>query len=64
MTATGVLQAAGEAAQAIETVSWVLIAGAGAIFAGVMALLAASLLRTRPVLGRCLDGRSRGLVAG
>lgn len=47
MTAGSVLQAAGEAAQAIETVSWVLIAGAGAIFAGVMALLLAA-LRGRP----------------
>jgi cytochrome c oxidase subunit 2 len=41
----GVLQAAGEAARSIETVSWVLIAGALAIFVGVMALLAVSLRR-------------------
>jgi cytochrome c oxidase subunit 2 len=41
----GVLQAAGEAAGAIETVSWVLIAGGGAIFVGVMLLLWRSLHR-------------------
>jgi cytochrome c oxidase subunit 2 len=36
----GVLQAAGEAARAITTVSWVLFGGGLAIFAGVMLLLA------------------------
>jgi cytochrome c oxidase subunit II len=41
----GVMQAAGEAARAIETVSWVLFIGGGAIFIGVMALLAAALRR-------------------
>lgn len=41
----GVLQAAGETARAIETVSWVLIAGAALIFSGVMLLLALSLRR-------------------
>lgn len=40
-----VLQAAGEAARSIETVSWVLFAGGFAIFAGVMVLLALSLRR-------------------
>jgi cytochrome c oxidase subunit II len=35
----GVLHAAGDAARAIETVSWVLFAGGLAIFAGVMVLL-------------------------
>ena len=39
----GVLQAAGEAARAIETVSWVLIAGASAIFVFMMILLMRSL---------------------
>lgn len=43
----GVLQAAGESARAIATVSWVLIAGALAIFAAVMGLLARA-LRRRP----------------
>jgi len=41
----GVMQAAGEAARAIATVSWVLVAGALAIFAGVMLLLAVALRR-------------------
>lgn len=41
----GALQAAGEAARAIETVSWVLIAGGFAIFVGVMLLLWRSLHR-------------------
>ncbi|TWO69047.1 c-type cytochrome [Caenimonas sedimenti] len=41
----GVLQAAGEAAAAIQTVSWVLIAGGTVIFAGVMFLLAWALRR-------------------
>lgn len=41
----GVLQAAGDAARTIETLSWVLIAGALAIFAGVMVLLAVALRR-------------------
>lgn len=41
----GVLQAAGEAAGAIETVAWVLILGGAAIFTGVMVLLARSLRR-------------------
>jgi len=41
----GVLQAAGEAARAIETVAWVLIAGGLAIFAGIMGLLAWALRR-------------------
>lgn len=41
----GVLQAAGEAARAIEAVAWVLILGGGVIFAGVMLLLARSLRR-------------------
>lgn len=36
----GVLQAAGEAARTIETVSWVLLAGGCVIFIGVMLLLA------------------------
>jgi len=45
MTAGGVLQAAGEAARAIETVSWMLFAGGLAIFAAVMLLLAWALLR-------------------
>ncbi|MES2631657.1 MAG: cytochrome c oxidase subunit II [Pseudomonadota bacterium] len=40
MTADGVLQAAGESARSIQTVSWVLIAGSLLIFAGMMALLA------------------------
>ncbi len=44
MTA-GVLQAAGEAAHTIATVSWVLFAGGLLIFAGTMALLALSLRR-------------------
>ncbi|HET8746304.1 MAG TPA: cytochrome c oxidase subunit II [Ramlibacter sp.] len=43
----GVLDAAGAAAQSIATVSWVLFAGAAAIFVGVMLLLAAA-LRRRP----------------
>jgi len=43
MTMQGVLQAAGDAARAIETVSWVLFAGGFAIFAGVMLLLVAAL---------------------
>lgn len=43
MTVGGVLQAAGDAARAIETVSWVLFAGGFAIFAVVMLLLARSL---------------------
>lgn len=50
----GVLQAAGDAARQIETTSWVLIAGGGAIFAGVMLLLALALRRgaspVRPTL--------------
>lgn len=41
----GVLQAAGEAARAIETVAWVLFAGGLVIFIGVMLLLARSLRR-------------------
>jgi cytochrome c oxidase subunit 2 len=41
----GVLDAAGEAARTIETVSWVLIAGGTAIFVGVMLLLAWALRR-------------------
>lgn len=41
-----VLQAAGEAARTIETVSWVLIAGGLAIFSGVMLLLAWALRRS------------------
>jgi cytochrome c oxidase subunit 2 len=43
MTMGGVLQAAGEAARAIETIGWVLIAGGFAIFVGVMVLLALAL---------------------
>lgn len=43
----GVLQAAGAAAGAIETVAWVLIVGGAVIFAGVMVLLARSLRRRR-----------------
>ena len=39
----GALQSAGEAARAIETVTWVLFIGAAAIFAGVMLLLAGAL---------------------
>lgn len=39
------MQAAGDAARAIESISWVLFAGGFAIFAGVMLLLAASLRR-------------------
>lgn len=46
----GVLQAAGDAARAIETVSWVLFAGGFAIFAGVMLLLARSLGRRAGVV--------------
>jgi cytochrome c oxidase subunit 2 len=46
----GVLQAAGEAARQIATTSWVLFAGGGLIFIGVMLLLAFALLRgARPV---------------
>lgn len=45
MSGGGVLQAAGQAARAIETVSWVLIGGGTVIFVGVMALLAVSLFR-------------------
>ena len=45
MTSAGVLQSAGEAARAIETVSWVLIAGGMAIFTGVMLLLVWALRR-------------------
>ena len=41
----GVLQAAGEAARAIETVAWVLFIGGFAIFFGVMLLLARALRR-------------------
>jgi cytochrome c oxidase subunit 2 len=41
----GVLEAAGAAARSIETISWVLIVGAAAIFAAVMVLLAVSLRR-------------------
>ena len=41
----GVLDAAGEAARQIALVSWVLIAGAFAVFAGVMGLLARALRR-------------------
>lgn len=48
----GVLQAAGDAARAIQTVSWVLIVGGFAIFAGVMLLLALSLRRSAPVRAR------------
>ena len=43
MTVTGMLPAAGDAARAIEGIGWVLFVGGGAIFAGVMALLAWSL---------------------
>lgn len=43
----GVLQAAGEAAGAIQTVAWVLILGGAVIFAGVMVLLARSLRRRK-----------------
>jgi cytochrome c oxidase subunit 2 len=54
MTVDGVLQAAGEAARAIATVSWVLFAGGLAVFALVMLLLAWSLRRrggpVRPAL--------------
>jgi cytochrome c oxidase subunit 2 len=42
----GVLQAAGDAARTIETVSWVLLAGGLAIFIGVMLLLAWALRRS------------------
>lgn len=53
MSQGGVLQAAGEAARAIETVSWVLIAGGCAIFVFVMLLLAWSLRRREgPVRAR------------
>ena len=45
MSMGGVLDAAGEAARQIEVVSWVLIAGGFAIFAGVMLLLARALRR-------------------
>lgn len=49
----GVLQAAGEAARQIQTVSWVLFIGGFIIFAGVMALLAWSLRgEGRKVRGR------------
>jgi cytochrome c oxidase subunit 2 len=54
MTAGGVLQSAGEAARAIETVSWVLIVGGLVIFTAVMLLLAWALRRhavaVRPAL--------------
>lgn len=54
MNVGGVLQAAGEAARTIETVSWVLFIGGLAIFAGVMVLLARALSRgngkVRPLL--------------
>ena len=52
MSMGGVLQAAGEAARAIETVSWVLIVGGFAIFAGVMLLLTLALRRSAPVRAR------------
>lgn len=45
MNPGGVLQSAGEAARAIETVSWVLIVGAAVIFTGVMLLLGWALRR-------------------
>lgn len=45
MSVGGVLDSAGEAARAIETVSWVLFVGGTAIFAGVMLLLAWALRR-------------------
>lgn len=45
MSIGGVLQAAGDAARTIETVSWVLIAGGTVIFIGVMLLLAWALRR-------------------
>ena len=45
MNAGGTLQAAGDAARAIETVSWALIAGSTLILLGVMVLLAVALRR-------------------
>ncbi len=45
MSTGGVLQSAGDAAHAIETVTWVLFAGGSAIFVGVMLLLAWALRR-------------------
>ncbi|RZJ60906.1 MAG: c-type cytochrome [Acidovorax sp.] len=43
MTMQGVLQSAGDAARAIETVTWALFIGGGIIFVGVMLLLAGAL---------------------
>jgi cytochrome c oxidase subunit 2 len=54
----GVMQSAGEAARAIETVAWVLIAGGLAIFAAVMVLLACALRR------RAGDVRERLWIVG
>ena len=49
----GVMQAAGEAARAIETVGWVLIVGGAVLFAAVMLLLALAIRRPgRPVRAR------------
>ena len=45
MNVGGVMQAAGAAAQSIETVAWVLFIGGALIFTGVMLLLARSLRR-------------------
>lgn len=51
MSIGGALQSAGDAARAIETVTWVLFVGGGAIFIGVLLLLALS-LRGRPAAVR------------
>jgi cytochrome c oxidase subunit II len=55
---SGVLQAAGPAAASIAEVGWVLIIGAGLIFAGVMFLLVYALRRHAPQLraGRWIAG--------
>ncbi|MCC2675451.1 MAG: cytochrome c oxidase, subunit [Ramlibacter sp.] len=62
MSGDGVLQAAGEAARAIETVSWVLFVGGFAIFVFVMTLLAWSLRRREGSLRARLWVVGGGLV--
>jgi cytochrome c oxidase subunit II len=62
MSQGGVLQAAGEAARAIETVSWVLIVGGFAIFLFVMLLLAWSLRRPEGAIRARLWVIGGGLV--
>ncbi len=56
------MQAAGEAARQIETVAWVLFIGGGAIFAGVMLLLARSLCRRSGTVNARLWVIGGGLV--